>query len=210
MNKFITGILTVLILISCKPNNDNNSSGTYLENTLVSHSHLVDSLNLENTSVSLSHLVDSLNLKKEDLRILIDKSEYKLSILADSRIIKEYPVVFGTNPIDDKLMEGDRSTPEGRFQIRDFYPHKSWSKFIWIDYPTKDSWNKHNKAKSENRIPDDATIGGEIGIHGVPNGKSSLIEGKVNWTWGCISLANKDVEDLYKIVYKKMKIEIVK
>lgn len=184
----------MLILIGCKSNNDRISGNT----------------NLENSSISLSKLVDSLKLKKEDLRILIDKSEYKLSILIDSKIIKEYPVVFGTNPIDDKLMEGDRSTPEGHFQIRDFYPHKSWSKFIWIDYPTKDSWIKHNKAKSESRIPNDATIGGEIGIHGVPNGKSGLIAEQVNWTWGCISLTNKDIEDLYKIVYKNMKIEIVK
>ncbi len=210
MKKFIISILTVLFLISCKPNSPDNSSESNLANTPVSFSQLDDSNNYKNTSVPISHLVDSLNFKKEDLSILIDKSDYKLSIVANSNIIKEYPVVFGTNPIDDKLMEGDRSTPEGHFRIRDFYPHKSWSKFIWIDYPTKDSWEKHNKAKSENRIPNDATIGGEIGIHGVPKGKSKLIEGKVNWTWGCISLTNKDVEDLYKIVSKNMEIEIVK
>ena len=210
MKKFIIHLLTILFLISCKPNSADNSSNSNLVNVSDSFSDLADSNNYKNLSVSISHLVDSLNIKKEDLRILIDKSDYKLSILANSSIIKEYPVVFGTNPIDDKLMEGDRSTPEGHFRIRDFYPHKSWSKFIWIDYPTKDSWKKHNKAKSENRIPNDVTIGGEIGIHGVPKGKSKLIEGKVNWTWGCISLTNKNVEELYKIVYKNMKIEIVK
>ena len=159
---------------------------------------------------SLTNLIDFLRLKREDLSILIDKSDYKLYVRADSVYVKEYPVVFGTNPIDDKLMQGDRSTPEGSFKVREFYPHQSWSKFIWIDYPTDDSWDKHEKAKLENRIPNAAKIGGEIGIHGVPNNNSSLITERVNWTWGCISLSNDDVNDLYSVVYKGMNIEIIK
>lgn len=162
----------------------------------------------ERKEPSLQQVLDSLQLEKEDLGILIDKSDYKLYVLKDTSIIKTYPVVFGTNPIDDKLMQGDRSTPEGNFKVRAFYPHKSWSKFIWIDYPNKRSWEKHNKAKVENIIPEDASIGGEIGIHGVPDGNDSLIANKQNWTWGCISLTNKDVNELYTIIYKNMPIEI--
>jgi len=190
MNTYLKHILIVLILIGCKENNKRPY--------------------LENNDVSLAYLIDSLQLKKENLKIVIDKSDYRLSVLVDSKVIREYPVVFEANPTDDKLMEGDKATPEGHFQVRDFYSHKSWSKFIWIDYPTPDSYKKHNKAKSENRIPDEATIGGEIGIHGVPEGRSDLITEKVNWTLGCISLTNEAIDDLYEIVYKTMKIEIVK
>lgn len=191
MCKFFSFTLVVFILISCKQNNSHNTTNP-------------------DTSGTLAYTIDSLQLKKEDLSILIDKSDFTLSVLVESTVLKKYSVVFGTNPIVDKVMEGDRATPEGHFLVRDFYPHKSWSKFIWIDYPTKDSWRKHNKAKAENRIPNEAAIGGEIGIHGVPDGKSNLITDKTNWTWGCISLTNTDVEELYDIVYKNMEIEIVK
>jgi len=185
--------ISILVLLSCGTNKggqEDNSSG------------------LKNANYSLSSLVDSLDLKKEDLSLIIDKGKYELFVIANDQIIKSYPVVFGSNPIDDKLMEGDRSTPEGQFSVRDYYPHRSWSKFIWIDYPTEDSWRKHRQAKIEGLIPSDATIGGEIGIHGVPEGRSFLIATKSNWTWGCISMTNEDVNDLYPLIYKGMPILI--
>jgi len=163
-----------------------------------------------NARTPLINLIDSLNLDKEDLKILIDKSDYKLSVVYNTHTIRAYQSVFGANPIDDKLMEGDKCTPEGIFKIRDFYPHQSWSKFIWINYPTEESWKKHNKAKLENQIPKKVAIGGEIGIHGVPNNNNKLISEKQNWTLGCISLSNDDINDLYSIVYNNMKVEIVK
>lgn len=189
MKKYFVILISVFILVSC------------LNTKTQSH---------EKVSVSLLQMLDSLGLQKEDLNIQIDKSDYTLSILSNTEVVKKYSVVFGTNPVDDKLMEGDRCTPEGRFKVRDHYQHQSWSKFIWIDYPTQDSWTKHNQAKANNTIPSNASIGGEIGIHGVPDGKSYLIEDKINWTLGCIALTNEDINEIYKVVYKGMNIEIVK
>lgn len=163
-----------------------------------------------NQSLDLQHLLDSLKIEKTDLAILIDKSNYKLSLVAGEKLIKEYPVVFGGNPVDDKLMEGDQRTPEGSFKVRGLYPHKKWSKFIWIDYPNEDSWKKHHKAKENDEIPENATIGGEIGIHGVPKGYDYAIADKMNWTLGCISMTNKDVDELYPQVYKGMIVKIQK
>jgi len=160
--------------------------------------------------VSLAQHVNALGFNHKDLLILIDKSDYKLSVTHNGTIVRQYPIVFGANPIDDKLMEGDKRTPEGVFRVRDHYPHKSWSKFIWIDYPTKDSWVKHNRAKSRGLIPNTAEIGGEIGIHGVPANSDNLIQDGVNWTWGCVALLNKDINDLYTIIQKGTKVEIVK
>lgn len=160
--------------------------------------------------ISLTKLVDSLGIQENKISILIDKSNYKLSMLSDSNIIKEYPVVFGGNPTDDKLMQGDQCTPEGIFYMVSKYPHKSWSKFIWINYPTDDSWKKHKQAKQEGIIPSDAKIGGEIGIHGVPNGLDQYINIKYNWTLGCISLKNEDVNEIYPYIKEHTKIEIRK
>lgn len=166
------------------------------------------SKSFKNYNVSLGKLIDSLELQKQDLSLFIDKSDFELAVKSKDQIIKEYPIVLGTNPIDDKLMQGDRCTPEGNFQVRDFYPHQNWSKFIWINYPTEDSWKKHNQAKEQGDISSEAQIGGEIGIHGTPEGRADLISDGINWTWGCISLSNEDVDDLYISIHKKMDIVI--
>lgn len=163
-----------------------------------------------NYNRALSDVIESLHLDAERVSVLIDKSDYKLSLIIDTTVIKEYPVVFGKNPVDDKLMQGDNCTPEGSFKIVSKYPHKSWSKFIWINYPTSESWKKHNSAKSEGLIPEDASIGGEIGIHGVPNRMDNLIDLQFNWTLGCISLKNKDVDELYPYISESTVIIIQK
>ncbi|GAB5425778.1 MAG: hypothetical protein Crog4KO_29250 [Crocinitomicaceae bacterium] len=149
------------------------------------------------------------SIRKRDLTIYIDKSEYSLSVKhADSTLIA-YPCVFGFNAVDDKAMEGDGCTPEGTFGIRSMYAHKSWKYFIWIDYPNAESWNRFKRRKADGEIPSDATIGGEVGIHGVPDGTDSMIENQTNWTLGCISLKNAHITDLYKSISSEVKIEIV-
>lgn len=187
-----------------------NILNTVLIIVICSSCNSQDLRNYENYGIPLEILFDSLEIQKSKLSLLIDKSDYKLSILYNETVVKEYPVVFGGNPIDDKLKEGDQCTPEGKFNIVSKYPHKDWSKFIWIDYPTEVSWNKHNRAKAEGTIEKDSKIGGEIGIHGVPKGFNSAIDYKQNWTLGCISLKNKDIEEIYAFIEKDNDIIIQK
>lgn len=162
------------------------------------------------SNADLKEILEANNIDPGGLSISIDKSDYELKIVSGTNVIKSYPVVFGGNPVDDKLMQGDHCTPEGAFRVKASYPHKSWSKFIWIDYPSKESWEKHNLAKSQGKIPNEATIGGEIGIHGVSSGNDYAINQKYNWTMGCISLTNKDINEIYPYVYKGMVVHISK
>ena len=164
----------------------------------------------KNYDLSIQDIIKGYEPVKDKISILIDKSDYKLSVLIDTIILKEYPVVFGKNPVDDKLKQGDKCTPEGTFGIISKYPHKKWSKFIWIDYPNEDSWQKHNKAKEDGKISENAKIGGEIGIHGVPEGLDFLIDTKFNWTLGCISMKNKDVDELYQYICETTQVVIKK
>jgi len=178
MKSMLTCISFILILIGCAHSQDRH----------------------KNYSVGLKLLLDSLNVSSENIHIGIDKSDYRLSILADTIVIKQYPVVFGGNPVDDKFRQGDSCTPEGEFQVRTKYPHRSWQKFIWINYPTEDSWQKHRQAKRDGLIDESDGIGGEIGIHGVPHGTDYMIEQRMNWTLGCISLKNKDINEIYPYI----------
>ncbi len=161
-----------------------------------------------NENIALTSIIDSLDISKEKIQIYISKKDKELHITADTLLLKSYPVVFGFNPIDDKRIEGDGCTPEGSFEVRDRYPHKKWSKFIWINYPTKDSWRKHKLSKKQGDIPENASIGGEVGIHGVPDGQDLLIDAGRNWTLGCIALKNKHINEFYPYIEKGTKIEI--
>ena len=164
----------------------------------------------KNYDVLLAEIIEANGLNASQIALLIDKSDYKLTVLVDTLVIKEYPVVFGKNPVDDKLRQGDQCTPEGTFKMLSKYPHKKWSKFIWINYPNDETWQKHNAAKQEGLIPQNSRIGGEIGIHGVPDGADIAIDLKLNWTLGCISMKNKDINELYPYVSKSTEIVIRK
>ena len=148
------------------------------------------------------------SLDKSQTAIVIDKSKYRLTIYYKRQPIKSYPVVLGSNPVGDKLKEGDRKTPEGIFTVRDLYPHPNWSKFIWLDYPNHDSWQKHLQAKKLGKIGRFDSIGSEIGIHGVPSNGDYMIDQGFNWTWGCISLKNRDVDELYSVIQTGTVIQI--
>ena len=151
---------------------------------------------------SLQETVKALNIPSSELKVVIDKSDYNLSVFHKDKKLITYPCVFGFNAVDDKSREGDGCTPEGTFKIRSMYAHKSWSYFIWIDYPNATSWERFKKRKADGKIPANATIGGEVGIHGVPDGRDDLINQKTNWTLGCISLKTKDITDLFKSIGK--------
>lgn len=164
---------------------------------------------LLNRDVPIVSLLGTDSPNKQDISVLIEKSQYRLTVYYNQQPIKSYPMVLGSASTGDKLREGDRKTPEGIFRIRDLYPHESWSKFLWLDYPTEESWRKHLAAKRRGELSPSATIGGEIGIHGVPEGNDGWIDARQNWTWGCPSLKNKDIDELYSVVQVGTVVEIV-
>ncbi|HEX3167710.1 MAG TPA: L,D-transpeptidase [Chitinophagaceae bacterium] len=132
--------------------------------------------------------------------IVIDKSDYELSLYDQLGWYATFPVVFGNSSLSDKKMEGDKNTPEGTFHIASKRVHDKWHRFMALDYPTKESWEKFNQRKSTGEIPPSAKIGGSIGIHGTWPHEDFQIDRYKNWTMGCISMKNEDVEDLYKYV----------
>jgi len=147
-------------------------------------------------SISLSFIPTNDN----QISIKVYKKDRKLYLLKGSKNIAVYDIVLGFNPEGDKMQEGDGKTPEGTFKIRAKYPHKSWNKFIWFDYPNKESIRKFNERTKNKELDAKATIGGDVGIHGVPKGMDHAIDNKNDWTFGCISLRNKDVDTVYKYV----------
>ncbi len=133
-------------------------------------------------------------------RIVIDKSDYELSVYDDQGFLIAYPVVFGNQDQGDKLYEGDRRTPLGTYRIDLKKPHPKWSKYMGIDYPSSQDQAKFQQRKQSGIIPANARIGKAIGIHGTWANEDFAVDEFQNWTNGCIALKNIHIEELYKII----------
>jgi len=155
----------------------------------------INSNNYLNYNIPLSQLINQ-PIETERFSILVQKSSYSLFVKYDGRVVKSYPCVFGANPVNDKLKQGDNCTPEGDFYISSIREHFIWGYFMAFDYPNGESWAKHKRAKENGRIESTANIGGDVGIHGVIEGLESYIDTKNNWTEGCVSMKNPDVSEL--------------
>jgi len=107
-------------------------------------------------------------------------------------IIKTYHISLGNQPVGQKQFEGDERTPEGTYTINAKNPNSSYYKNLGISYPTQ---QQSEQAKQQGKSP-----GGDIKIHGLPNGRKA--PGKfhklTDWTNGCIAVTNEEMEDIYQ------------
>lgn len=132
--------------------------------------------------------------------IIIDKSDNTLTVYDARDWVVQYPCTFGNTDLGDKMVEGDRKTPIGVFHILAKNIHAKWDRFMALDYPTKADYAKFNQRKASGLIPQNAKIGGSIGIHGTWPHEEWAVENLQAWTQGCISMKNEDVEELYGMV----------
>lgn len=135
--------------------------------------------------------------------LLIDKSDYRMYVYEDVTLIKIYKVVFGSNDQSDKRVEGDKRTPNGTFRISQKRMDNRWSRFMLLDYPNNESLEKHERRVARGEVSSGASMGGGIGIHGVEYGsgiRDFYVDRRINWTLGCVSLKNGDVNEIYNVV----------
>lgn len=131
------------------------------------------------------------------ISIIVIKSTYELQVYDQDGWYATYPAVFGNKSLDDKMMQGDRKTPEGAFHIISKRPHEKWDKIMDIDYPTKTDIAKFNDRKAKGLIPKNAKIGDGIAIHGTWPHDDIAVDQFQNWTNGCVSLKREDMDELY-------------
>jgi hypothetical protein len=123
--------------------------------------------------------------------LVVDKAGHRLLIYDAGRLLTEFPVDLGLNPIPDKLHEGDNATPEGRYrvsEVRTGNATRYYQAFL-LDYPNKEDWSRFREAQSDGRVASDVQIGGLIEIHGY-GGRGE------DWTNGCIALTNREMDFL--------------
>ncbi len=140
-------------------------------------------------------------------KIVIKKAKKKLFLYSEEKLLRTYPVKLGFNPVGDKIRQGDKRTPEGSYYICMKNPRSKYYLSLGLSYPsiedaerglaqkliTKNDHDRIIERISKKSIPPwDTPLGGEIFIHG--GGETW------DWTYGCVALCNKDIEELFKVV----------
>jgi murein L,D-transpeptidase YafK len=121
---------------------------------------------------------------------------------SDNKIVKEYHVALGKNPVGAKQRQGDSKTPEGTYTIDRKNQHSQFHLSLRVSYP---SAQNRQRAQREGVDP-----GGDIMIHGLMPVFAWLgsLHRQHDWTDGCIAVTNAEIEEIWSLVPVGTKIEI--
>ena len=127
----------------------------------------------------------------EVTRLVLFKEHRVLQLYHKGAVLKSYGVGLGFAPKGHKEIEGDGRTPEGHYYVDRRNPNSSFHLSIGISYPNEvDRAKAHAIGKSP---------GGDIFIHGRGD-KVDKKKAKGDWTWGCIAVKDREMEEIYAMV----------
>jgi murein L,D-transpeptidase YafK len=141
------------------------------------------------------------NVTKAD-QVLVVKSQRTLTLLSHRKVLHTYRVALGGSPVGAKEQQGDHKTPEGHYILDRRNAQSSFYKSIHVSYPSD-----QDKQKASRR---GVTAGGDIMIHGLPNGFSWLgaTHRARDWTDGCIAVTDTEMDEIWELVPDGTPIEI--
>ncbi|WP_212522885.1 L,D-transpeptidase family protein [Actibacterium sp. MT2.3-13A] len=130
-------------------------------------------------------------------QVIVAKKRRRIYLMSGRQVLRQYPIGLGFAPEGDKKVLGDGKTPEGRYYIDRRNPESQFYLSLGISYP-----NARDMAEAR-RLGEDP--GGDIFIHGESPGR---MDGR-DWTAGCISVSNPDMEAIYAMVQDGTVIDIL-
>jgi murein L,D-transpeptidase YafK len=127
-------------------------------------------------------------------QIVVNKSKHQLLLLRSGKVIRSYRVALGWHPVGTKIEQGDGKTPEGDYTISGRNPKSSYHLSLRISYPSDADIAR---AKRDGVDP-----GGDIMIHGLPNGEENVgVEHTAtDWTAGCVAVTDREIEEIWRLV----------
>lgn len=136
----------------------------------------------------------SVDFSLKATKIIVKKADRKMMLYAKDKLLKTYNISLGGDPVGHKVQEGDGKTPEGNYTISYKNPASRFHKSLKISYP-----NSVDVAHAKKL---GVSAGGDVMIHGL--GKDFSYLGKMHtlydWTLGCISVTNEEIDEIWKIV----------
>ena len=134
--------------------------------------------------------------------VVVLKKDRKLILYSQGRELKTYTISLGSEPFGPKAQQGDHKTPEGRYVLDRRNPNSKFYKSIHISYPNQEQVDAARKRG--------VSPGGDVFVHGLPNGFGWLgsAQRRYDWTDGCIALTNAEMDEIWRAVPDGTPIEI--
>jgi murein L,D-transpeptidase YafK len=129
--------------------------------------------------------------------VVVNKEARNMYLFHGDKVLETYRIDLGFAPRGEKMVEGDGKTPEGMYKINRRNPNSKFHLSLGISYP-----NAKDKAQAAalGKSP-----GGDIFIHG---NSTRNRRDKKDWTWGCIAITDRQMEDVYAMVRNGTPIQI--
>jgi murein L,D-transpeptidase YafK len=134
--------------------------------------------------------------------MLVLKGARRLLLLRGDRVLRDYPIALGGNPVGPKRHAHDRRTPEGRYWIDARLEDSRFYRALHISYPNQEDVDFARRAGI---APGDGVM-----IHGLPNGSRWVGDAhrEYDWTNGCIGVTDDEMREIWELVDDGTPIEI--
>lgn len=135
-------------------------------------------------------------------RIIVHKKARTMDLMRAGYVLKTYKIALGGEPVGPKTRQGDHRTPEGVYVIDSRNAHSQFHRSLHISYP--------NAADRERARKLGVATGGDIYIHGLPNGYGFVgsAHRARDWTDGCVAVTDSEIWEVWKLVDNGTPVEI--
>ena len=136
-------------------------------------------------------------------RVIVVKSKRQLTLMRKGKVMHNFKISLGREPIGPKRFAGDGRTPEGTYSLTVWNPSSRFHRSIRVSYPMPDD---RAAAHALGRSP-----GGDIMIHGLSTRMRSAGAGhyRFDWTEGCLAVTDAEMDIIWDSVRPGTPIEIL-
>ena len=123
-------------------------------------------------------------------RIVVHKKSRMMELMHAGQVLKTYRIALGGNPVGPKMRQGDHRTTEGEYVIDNRNSGSQFHRSLHISYPNAEDKLRARKLGGH--------TGGDIFIHGLPNGYGFVgaAHRTRDWTDGCIAVTDQEIEEI--------------
>ena len=135
-------------------------------------------------------------------RIEVLKSSRTLRLWQGETLVFSLGVALGQQPQGRKTCQGDSRTPEGVYTVTERKADSQFHLALRLSYP--------NAADRLRASESGCEPGGDIMIHGLPNGRGYVgaAHRLEDWTEGCVAVTNEEMDRLWALVPVGTRVEI--
>ncbi len=136
-------------------------------------------------------------------RVIVVKSKRQMTLMDDGKVVRNFKIALGREPVGAKRQAGDGRTPEGHYTLTGRNGASRFYRSIRVSYPSPAD---AARARSLGVDP-----GGDIMIHGLSRSTRDVGRGhhRLDWTEGCIAVTDAEMDVIWADVPLGTPIEIL-